>query len=213
MCECVSVFAALHLCLCSCFVFSVSGYDCIFVSEGGAGQDLPMFGKRNKAFPNSSLITLCKYRKDGRQPLYQSLNLINLLHHGLILLEWWAFEALAVSRYRGCGPRCNTALFESNNNGVLQSVSLIAPGFSCPPQNDGLYLAMAVNVPAFVPFPLKGNGTKALKHTHLTNLAGETRLTCFALCVSVCLCALRLMPAVLPHCVIWVLICPTGNVN
>lgn len=39
---------------------------------------------------------------------------------------------------------------------VFKSVCVIA---LVSPQNDGLYLAVSVIVPAFVPFPSKGEGT------------------------------------------------------
>lgn len=47
---CVSVFAVLRVCLHRCFVFfSVSGYDCIFVREGGVGQYLCMFSNKTES--------------------------------------------------------------------------------------------------------------------------------------------------------------------
>lgn len=56
MCVCV------HLCSFAClsvflfFVFSVSGSDCIFVGEGGLGQDLGMFSNNTESLQTNFCV-------------------------------------------------------------------------------------------------------------------------------------------------------------
>lgn len=103
----------LHVCsfayLCAGFVFSVCGSDCILVNERGAGQDLSVLCKQNMYFPNSSTITYAEWLPPTS---VRTLIFIHLLHHGLILLEWWVFEALGISAYLGCVLGCSTICWQ-----------------------------------------------------------------------------------------------------
>lgn len=91
-------------------------------------------------------------QKQTADDVSKLLILIHLLQHGLILLEWWVFEA--VSGGPGCGLRCNTTLCKTNNSSVLQSVYQIALVY-LPSTKWSPVLSCATDCPSFCPFPFK----------------------------------------------------------
>lgn len=146
--------------------------------------NLCMFSKQNEYFPTEARSLCANTERLQPSAVWRPKSCV--LQRGLIQLEWWVFEALATLGYLGCGLRCNTALFESNN-AILQSVQLLQ--FPLPSSKRRPVLSRDSNCRSLS--PLKEKGQKLRVAALLTSFGRWDSFDLFVILVNA---------AVLPNC-------------